>query len=149
MDALAQFGVPSVFPRIWLCTRRFGQQDSRTWQGLRYLGCGRSKLPQPDGRATGTRTRLPTDRSGDGRGDTYWRGTEFQSFFGQHLPHDASDRLYVVWADLTDIWELHVERRTESVALMREAAREFLALDGTSNDLDAYLTRVCERLGQS
>lgn len=62
--------------------------------------------------------------------DTYWRGTELQSLFGQHLPDDASDRLYVVWADLTDIWELHLERRTESVAWMREAAREFLALNG-------------------
>jgi hypothetical protein len=32
---------------------------------------------------------------------------------------------------------------------MREAARQFLALNGTSNDLDAYLTRWYERLGQS
>jgi hypothetical protein len=49
----------------------------------------------------------------------------------------------------TDIWELHLERRAESVELMREAAREFLALNNTTSDLDAYLTRWQERLGQS
>ena len=84
--------------------------------------------------------------------DTYWSGSEFQGFFGQHLPEgldDATCRLYLVWADLTDIWELHLERRTESVSLMREAAREFLALNGTPNDLDAYLTRWYKRLGRS
>ena len=72
-----------------------------------------------------------------------------ESLLGLHLPDDVPGRLYVVWGDLTDIWELHVERRTETVALMREAAREFLALNDTSNDLDAYLARWYERLGQS
>lgn len=81
--------------------------------------------------------------------DTYWRGIDLQNLFGQHLLEDFADRLYVVWADLTDIWELHVERRTQSVDLMREAAQEFLALSGTSNDLSAYLTRWYQRLGQS
>jgi hypothetical protein len=32
---------------------------------------------------------------------------------------------------------------------MREAAREFLALHDTSNDLDAYLTRWYQRLRQT
>ena len=82
---------------------------------------GRPQLPQPHGRGTGARSRLPT----------------------------VPGRLYVVWGDLTGIWELNVERRTESVALMREAAREFLALNDTTSDLDAYLTRWYERLGQS
>jgi hypothetical protein len=82
--------------------------------------------------------------------DTYWRANELMDLFGAHLLDEYfAGRLYVVWADLTDIWELYVERRTESVALMREAARQFLALTGTSNDLDAYLTQWYERLGQS
>jgi hypothetical protein len=80
---------------------------------------------------------------------TYWRGTELMSLFGLHLPDDVPGRVYVVWGDLTDIWELHLERRAESVALMREAAREFLALNNTTSDLDAYLTRWYERLRQS
>jgi hypothetical protein len=81
--------------------------------------------------------------------DTYWRGSELQGLVGHYLPDDAPGRLYVVWADLTDIWELHAERRTESAGLMRDAAREFLALKGTSPDLDAYLTGWHERLGQT
>ena len=81
--------------------------------------------------------------------DTYWRGTELMSLFGPHLPDDVPGRLYAVWGDLTDMWELHLERRAESVELMREAAREFLALNSTTSDLDAYLTRWYERLGQS
>ena len=36
----------------------------------------------------------------------------------------------------------------ESVALMREASEDFLALSEGSNDLDAYLTRWEERLTQ-
>lgn len=81
--------------------------------------------------------------------NTYWRGTDLWGLFSGSLPDDVPGRLYVVWAVLTDIWELHPERRTESVALMREAAQEFLAVDGSSNDLDAYLTRWSERLGCS
>jgi hypothetical protein len=81
--------------------------------------------------------------------DTYRLGIELMGLFSRHLPNDAPGRLYVVWADLTDIWELDLDRRTESVALMREAAREFLTLNDTSDDLDAYLTRWYERLGQT
>jgi len=79
--------------------------------------------------------------------DTYWRGIELMSLFGLHLPDDVPGRLYVVWGELTDIWELHLERRTESVALMRDAASEFLALKDAPKELDAYLTRWYERLG--
>ena len=79
--------------------------------------------------------------------DTYWRGIELMSLFGRNLPDDVPGRLYVIWGELTDIWELHLERRTESVASMRDAAREFLALSNASEELDAFLTRWCERLG--
>ena len=79
--------------------------------------------------------------------DTYWRGIELMSLLGRHLPDDVPGRLYVVWGALTDIWDLHLERRTESVALMRAAATEFLALKDGSTELDAYLTRWYERLG--
>jgi hypothetical protein len=97
-------------------------------------------------RARGLASRLIDQETGE---DTYWRGTELMSLFGLHLRDDVPGRLYVVWGDLTDIWELHLERRAESVELMREAAREFLALNNTTSDLDAYLTRWYERLGQS
>ena len=79
--------------------------------------------------------------------DTYWGGIEMMSLLGLHLPDDVPGRLYVVWGELTDIWDLHLERRTESVALMRDAAREFLALNDTPMERDAYLTRWYERLG--
>ena len=79
---------------------------------------------------------------------TYWKGVELHSLLAQHLPDDVPGRLYVVWADLTDIWDLSVERRPESAALMREAAHEFLALDGTPSNLDLYLSRWQERLAQ-
>jgi hypothetical protein len=46
--------------------------------------------------------------------DTYWRGIELQDLLSQHLLDEYfAGRLYVVWADLTDIWALHVERRPE------------------------------------
>jgi hypothetical protein len=79
--------------------------------------------------------------------DTYWRGIDLLSLFMRQLPNDAPGRLYVAWGELTDIWELHPQRRPESVEMMREAAREFLALSESPNDLDAYLTRWYERLG--
>ncbi len=80
--------------------------------------------------------------------DVYWRGVDMQALVGQHLPDDAPGRLYVLWAELTDVWELDEARRPESVALMREASEDFLALSEGSNDLDAYLTRWEERLTQ-
>lgn len=79
--------------------------------------------------------------------DTYWRGIELMSLFSRHLPDDVPGRLYVIWGELTDIWELHLERRTESVVSMRDAAGEFFALNDVPNELDAYLTRWYERLG--
>jgi len=80
--------------------------------------------------------------------DTYWGGTDLQAFFGQHLLDEHVDRLYILWAELTDIWELDLSKRPESVLLMREAAQEFLTLDNTRNSLDAYLARWEERLRQ-
>ncbi len=80
--------------------------------------------------------------------DVYWRGVEMQALVSGHLPDDAPGRFYVVWAELTDLWELDPARRPESVALLREASTEFMALDESPNDLDAYLTRWQERLRQ-
>jgi hypothetical protein len=79
--------------------------------------------------------------------DTYWRGIELMSLLGRHLPDDVPGRLYVVWGALTDIWDLHLERRAESVSLMRAAAGEFLTLNDGPTELDAYLTRWHKRLG--
>jgi hypothetical protein len=80
--------------------------------------------------------------------NVYWRGVDMQALVSAHLPDDAPGRLYVLWAELTDLWELDPERRSESVALLREASQEFLALSETPNDLNAYLTRWDERVRQ-
>lgn len=80
--------------------------------------------------------------------DTYWRGTELQGLLGQHLLDEHVDRLYILWAELTDIWELDLSKRPKSVELMGEAAQDFLALDNAFESLDAYLLRWEERLRQ-
>jgi hypothetical protein len=77
----------------------------------------------------------------------YWLSGDLHSLFGFHLPDEVPGGLYVIWGELTDTWELHSAKRVEAVALMRNAAREFLALRDASTDLDAYLTRWYDRLG--
>jgi hypothetical protein len=74
--------------------------------------------------------------------DVYWRAVDVWNVFGRALPH--ADRLYVIWAALTDIWELEPEKRSEAVELMRGAAQEFLMLG--DDELDRYLSRWSERL---
>ena len=46
----------------------------------------------------------------------------------------------MVWAFLTDRWELDLERRSEAEDLMREAAGEFLAMNAYAGELDDYLS---------
>ena len=120
---------------------------ARTWQGLRFKAVDDPNYLSPTvaERARDLASQLIAQDTDEG---TYWRGTDLMSLFGLYLPNDVPGRLYVVWGNLTDIWELHPERRTESAALMREAAREFLVLSNTTTDVDAYLTRWYERLGE-
>lgn len=66
--------------------------------------------------------------------------------FGRALPDDTPGRLYVVWGELTDIWELEPERRPEAESLMRDAARDFLAIVDYTSELDGYLSRWYKRL---
>jgi hypothetical protein len=78
--------------------------------------------------------------------DVYRRAVDVLSGFGHALPEDAPGRLYAVWGALTDRWELEPEQRPETERVMRDAAREFVAVTGSPCELDGYLTRWCERL---
>ena len=80
--------------------------------------------------------------------EVYWRGTDLSDLFSNHMVEDYSaGGLYVVWASLTDIWELHLDQRPEAVRLMNDAAREFLAIDDFSVEVGSYITRWEKQLG--
>jgi hypothetical protein len=74
--------------------------------------------------------------------DVYWRAVDVVNILGRALPN--TDRLYVIWAALTDIWELEPDRRPEAEELMRGAAQEFVAL--ADDEQRSYLARWNERL---
>jgi hypothetical protein len=74
--------------------------------------------------------------------DVYWRAVDVVNVLGRALP--SADRLYVIWAALTDIWELEPDRRPEAEELMRGAAQEFVAL--ADDEQRSYLARWNERL---
>src|SRR4051812_38270927 len=78
--------------------------------------------------------------------DVYWRAVDVSNVISRALPDETPGRLYIVWAELTDMWELHVEKRSKAESLMREAAEEFVAISGYPSELDGYLTRWYERL---
>jgi hypothetical protein len=78
--------------------------------------------------------------------DVYGRAVDVWNVISRALPDDTPGRLYIVWAELTDMWELHVERRGEAETLMREAADEFVAISDYPSELDGYLTRWYDRL---
>jgi hypothetical protein len=78
--------------------------------------------------------------------DVYRQAVDVLSHFGLALPDDAPGRLYTVWGELTDMWELKPERRLEAESLMRDAAREFLLIADHTSELDSYLSRWHERL---
>ena len=79
--------------------------------------------------------------------DVYWRAVDVHSLFSLALPDDAPGRLYMIWAFLTDRWELAPERRSEAEGLMRDAARDFLAISDYAGELDDYLSRWYSRMG--
>lgn len=78
--------------------------------------------------------------------DVYWRAVDVFSRLGHASPDDAPGRLYIVWAELTDAWELKPEQRPETERVIREAAREFISVADSPGELDGYLTRWHERL---
>jgi len=78
--------------------------------------------------------------------DVYRRAADLWDILSSAIPNDAPGRLYVIWAALTDIWELSPDHRDETESLMREAAQEFLAVSDNADVLDGYLSRWYERL---
>jgi hypothetical protein len=78
--------------------------------------------------------------------DVYRRAADLWDILSFAIPDDAPGRLYVIWAALTDIWELTPDRRGEAEGLMREAAQDFLAVGDNTNELDGYLSRWYARL---
>jgi hypothetical protein len=78
--------------------------------------------------------------------DVYGTGIELQSLLGLNLPDDVPGRLYAVWGELTDRWELNPERRAEAERLMRSAAADFLEIADYPEQLDAYLTHWWDAL---
>jgi hypothetical protein len=79
--------------------------------------------------------------------DVYGTGIELQSLLGLNLPDDVPGRLYAMWGELTDRWELDQERRAEAERLMRDAAGDFLEMGASAADLDVYLSRWFAVLG--
>ena len=78
--------------------------------------------------------------------DVYWRAADILGLIGMALPDDAPGRLYIVWACLTDRWELAPERQSEAEDLMRDAAAEFVAMSDYAGELDDYLSRWYGRM---
>jgi hypothetical protein len=73
--------------------------------------------------------------------DVYGTGIELQSLLGLNLPNDVPGRLYAIWGELIDRWELDPDRHAEAEGLMRDAAADFLAIGDDTAQLDAYLSR--------
>jgi transcriptional antiterminator Rof (Rho-off) len=58
-----------------------------------------------------------------------------------------AEYVYLIWAELTDHWELKPDERAEAETLMRRAATEWLAVrhDATARErhLDRWMFEVC------
>lgn len=78
--------------------------------------------------------------------DVYAGAIDLLSLLGIALPDNAPGRLYAIWGALTDKWEPHPEWRQNAEQLMREAARDFLAVRDEP-ELDAYLSRWSSTAG--
>ncbi len=84
----------------------------------------------------------------------YDLGLELMNHAGRYLEQqDSAGRLYLLWAELTDLVDGPYASEPTSGALasqlMRRAARDWLALDRRDADLDQYLDGwLLEELGQ-
>jgi hypothetical protein len=77
----------------------------------------------------------------DGDAEVYPTGIELLSLLGRSLPDEVPGRLYGIWGELTDRWELDPERRPEVEQLMRSASHDFLEISDYREQLGPYLAR--------
>jgi hypothetical protein len=72
--------------------------------------------------------------------DTYWAAVEAKARAGDHLETSVvSCRLYLVWAALTDRYELKPNERPDALDQMRQASREWIAAVDNPETRDDYL----------
>lgn len=79
--------------------------------------------------------------------DVYWRAVDVWNAISEGMYEDkAPGRLYVLWAELTDLWELDIRPEAEVEGFMREAAQDLLDVGDDSEKLGSYLNRWEGRL---
>ena len=74
--------------------------------------------------------------------EPYWLGIEVSGCLYDAIVTSAdASRVYQVWGELTDRYELRPEERAETDALMRRAANEWLSVESNAAARDEYLDR--------
>jgi hypothetical protein len=79
---------------------------------------------------------------------TYWSATDLHGLAGINLADKVPTPMYLIWAVLTDAWELHPERRAQTAQQMREAAADLANADSPAA-VEEYFSKWCKRLGIS
>ena len=91
--------------------------------------------------------RLAADiAASDTESGAYRLAIDLMGCLADGLPDAVPGRLYVIWGDLTDAWELQPEKRPEAAAEIRKAASD-LAAAQTKEAFAAYLSEWCQRRG--
>ncbi len=74
--------------------------------------------------------------------EPYWAGTELHGLANSLMTEfGVAYRLFWIWSELTDRYELKPGERPKTVAAMRRAAEEWLLVAADSTSRDAYLER--------
>lgn len=74
--------------------------------------------------------------------EPYWAAVAVQGAASSFMTElGLAYRLYWMWSELTDWYELKDDERPEAVAAMRRAADEWRAVGADSKGRDAYLDR--------
>ncbi len=72
--------------------------------------------------------------------DPYEAAVSVSGVAGEHLVTSVvASRLYQIWRELEDRWELKPDERAEALALMRRAATEWLAVKDHATPRSSYL----------
>ena len=124
----------------------FRPQQARDRSGSRRLlsrGCDTPRVPasEPQDSATWEKlgalmTQIATAT------EPYWLGIDVMGCVVDAITVSATaNSVYLIWAELTDRYELKVEERPEAEAEMRRAASEWLAIRHDAVARERYLDR--------
>jgi hypothetical protein len=74
--------------------------------------------------------------------EPYWPAVDLRECLDQAIVRSVeASRLWHIWAELEDRYELNPDKRSEAEDLMRRAAKEWLAVHGDRAARESYLDR--------